>query len=134
MLILNTIQFHSPLKTGYDFWDPYFSQNHLLFRLRYIPTNAATLWRELTLQPRGYYAANIFGTGTSFVPAFVGLVCTGLFFIRLNWFVGCAFLAGLSSFAAWRCSYLFGRDGRFYLPLLILLVADRCPASYLGRK
>jgi hypothetical protein len=76
----------------------------------------------LTLQPRGFYAANIFGTGTSFVPAFVVLVCTGLFFIRLNRFVGCAFLAGLSSFAA-TLSYLFGRDGRFYLPLLILLIA-----------
>jgi hypothetical protein len=122
LLVLNTIQFHSPFKTGYDLWASYFSRNHLLFRLRYIPTNAATLWRELVLQPHGYYAADIFGTGTSFVPAFVVLVYTGLFFIRLNWFVGCAFLAGLSSFAVTLC-YLFGRDGRFYLPLLILLVA-----------
>src|SRR5438045_2269071 len=121
ILILNTIQFHSPLKTGYDFWAPYFSRNHLLFRWRYVPTNAGTLWRELTLQPRGYYAANIFGTGTSFVHAFVILVCTGLFFIRLSCFVGCAFLAGLSSFAM-TLSYVFGSDGRFYLPLLILLI------------
>jgi hypothetical protein len=122
MLILNTIQFHSPLTTGYDLWVPYFSRNHLLFRLRWIPTNAASLWRELSLQPHGYYAADIFGTGTSFVPAFVVLVCIGLFFISLNWFVGCAFLAGLSSFAV-TLSYLFGRDGRFYLPLWILLIA-----------
>jgi hypothetical protein len=122
MLILNTIQFHSPLTTGYDLWVPYFSRNHLLFRLGWIPTNAASLWRELILQPHGYYAANIFGTGTSFVPAFVVLVCTGLFFISFNWFVGCAFLAGFSSFAV-TLSYLFGRDGRFYLPLLMLLVA-----------
>ena len=122
MLILNTIQFHSPLTTGYDLWVPYFSRNHLLFRFGWIPANAASLWRELVLQPHGYYAANIFGTGTSFVPAFVVLVCTGLFFIRFNWFVGCAFLAGFSSFAV-TLSYLFGRDGRFYLPLLILLVA-----------
>jgi hypothetical protein len=122
MLILNTIQFHSPLTTGYDLWVPYFSRNHLLFRLGWIPTNAASLWRELILQPHGYYAADIFGTGTSFVPAFVVLVCTGLFFISLNWFVACAFLAGFSSFAV-TLSYLFGRDGRFYLPLLILLVA-----------
>ena len=121
MLILNTIQFHSPFRTGYDLWAPYFSRNHLLFRWRYVPTNAGTLWRELTLQPRGYYAANIFGTGTSFVHAFVILVCTGLFFIRLSCFVGCAFLAGLSSFAM-TLSYLFGSDGRFYLPLLILLI------------
>ena len=122
MLILNTIQFHSPLTTGYDLWVPYFSRNHLLFRLGWIPTNAASLWREFILQPHGYYAADIFGTGTSFVPAFVVLVCTGLFFINFNWFVGCAFLAGFSSFAV-TLSYLFGRDGRFYLPLLMLLVA-----------
>ncbi len=122
MLILNTIQFHSPLTTGYDLWVPYFSRNHLLFRLEWIPANAASLWKELILQPHGYYAADIFGTGTSFVPAFVVLVCTGLFFISLNWFVGCAFLAGFSSFAV-TLSYLFGKDGRFYLPLLILLVA-----------
>ena len=122
MLILNTIQFHSPLTTGYDLWVPYFSRNHLLFRLGWIPTNAASLWRELILQPHGYYAADIFGTGTSFVPAFVVLVCTGLFFISFNWFVGCAFLAGFSSFAV-TLSYLFGRDERFYLPLLMLLVA-----------
>jgi hypothetical protein len=122
MLIFNTIQFHSPLKTGYDLWASYFSRNHLLFRLRYIPTNAAILWRELILQPHGYSAADIFGTGTFFVPAFVVLVCAGLFFIRLNCFVGCAFLAGFSSFAV-TLSYLFGGDARFYLPLLILLVA-----------
>ncbi|MFZ0916029.1 MAG: hypothetical protein WAN04_03975 [Candidatus Udaeobacter sp.] len=122
MLILNTIQFHSPLTTGYDLWVPYFSRNHLLFRLEWIPANAASLWKELILQPHGYYAADIFGTGTSFVPVFVVLVCTGLSFISLNWFVGCAFLAGFSSFAV-TLSYLFGGDGRFYLPLLILLVA-----------
>lgn len=121
MLILNTIQFHSPFRTGYDWWAPYFSKNHLLFRWRYVPSNAGMLWRELTLQPRGYYAANMFGTGTSFVPAFVILVCTGLFFIRLSCFVRCAFLAGLSSFVM-TLSYLFGSDGRFYLPLLILLI------------
>lgn len=121
MLILNTIQFHSPFITGYDLWGPYFSRNHLLFRWRYVPTNARILWRELTLQPPGYYAANIFGTGTSFVPAFVILVCTGLFFIRLSCFVRCVFLAGLSSFVM-TLSYLFGSDGRFYLPLLILLI------------
>jgi hypothetical protein len=122
MLMFNTIQFHSPFRTGYDLWASYFSRNHLLFRLRYIPTNAAALCRELILQPHRYFAANIFGTGTFFVPAFVVLVCTGLFFIRLTWFIGCAFLAALTSFAV-TLSYLFGVDERFYLPLLILLVA-----------
>ena len=123
ILILNTIQFHSPLKTGYDLWASYFSRHHLLFSVRYIPRNALVLWREATLQPLGYYAAaNIFGTGTSFVPAFVILVCAGVFFIRPSWFFWCAFAAGLSSFVAALC-YLFGGDLRFYLPLLILLVA-----------
>ncbi len=122
MLILNTIQFHSPLKTGYDLWASYFSRHHLLFCLRYIPKNALMLWRQSTLQPLGFDSANIFGTGTSFVPAFVILICAGLLFIRLSWFLCCAFVAGLSSFAAALC-YLFGGDVRFYLPLLILLVA-----------
>ncbi|PYL60692.1 MAG: hypothetical protein DMF24_09425 [Verrucomicrobia bacterium] len=122
MLILNMIQFHSPFKTGYDLWASYFSRHHLLFCLPYIPRNALMLWRETTLQPLGYDAANIFGTGTSFVPAFVMLICVGLLFMRLSWFLCCAFVAGLSSFAATLC-YLFGGDLRFYLPLLILLIA-----------
>src|SRR5213076_901198 len=31
VLVFNAIMFHSPLKTGYDFWIPYFSENHLFF-------------------------------------------------------------------------------------------------------
>jgi hypothetical protein len=121
VLVLNTIQFHSPFKTGYDFWIPYFGEKHLFFLLRYVPTNTGDLWRELSLQPHMYDAANIFGTGTSFVPAFVLLCCVGMFFVRLNWFLGCGLLAGLSSFGAALC-FLFGRDERLYLPLLILLI------------
>lgn len=124
MLILNTIQFHSPLKTGYDLWAPYFSQNHLLFRLRYIPRNALMLWRQATLQPLGFDSANIFGTGTSFVPAFLLLICAGAFFIRFDRFTVCALLAGFTSlFAALCYLFVFGKDGRFYLPLLMLLIA-----------
>jgi len=121
VLVLTTIQFHSPLKTGYDFWTPYFSEKHLFFLLRYVPRNAGELWRQMTLQPHTYDASNIFGTGTSFVPAFVLLSCVGVVFMRLNWFLCCAFLAGLSSFVASLC-FLFGRDERLYLPLLILLI------------
>jgi hypothetical protein len=121
ILLMNTIQFHTPFKTGYDFWVPSVSENHLPFSLRYVPGNAHSLWKELTLQPRPYQIANIFGTGTLFVPAFILLTCAGLFFLRLDRFIGCAFLAGLSSFAATLC-YRHGGDGRFYLPLLILLV------------
>jgi len=122
VLILNTIQFRSPFKTGYDFWASYLSAQHLFFSLLYVPDNAAMLWRQSTLQPHGYDAAYIFGTGTSFVPAFVLLSCAGLLLIRRSWFVYCAFLSGLSSFVATLC-YLFGTDGRLYLPLLILVVA-----------
>ena len=122
VLLLNTIQFHSPFKTGYDFWVPYFTENHLLFSRHYIPRNAVALWRETTLQPHGFMVSHIFGTGTYFVPAFLLLACTGLFFVPRNWFVGCAFLGGLSYSGAALC-FLFSNDARLYLPILILLVA-----------
>jgi hypothetical protein len=122
VLVLNTIEFHSPFKTGYDFWAPYFSDKHLLFLPRYIPRNAVNLWSQSTLQPHVYEVANIFGTGTSFVPAFVLLICGGVLFIRITRSLSCAFLAGVSSLGAALC-FLWGRDARFYLPLLILLVA-----------
>ena len=122
VLVLNTVQFRSPFKTGYDFWASYLSVQHLFFSFFYIPNNAGMLWQQFTLQPHGYDAANIFGTGTLFVPAFVLLSCAGLILIRLSWFVYCAFLSGLSSFVVTLC-YLFGTDGRLYLPPLILVVA-----------
>jgi hypothetical protein len=122
VLVLNTIQFHSPFKTGYDLWVPYWSEHHLLFAPRYIPASAATLWREIALRPLGFYAINLFGTGTSFVPAFIVLTIVGLFFIQIDRFVICAFIAGFTYLAA-LFTYKYGEDGRFYLPLLILLVA-----------
>jgi 4-amino-4-deoxy-L-arabinose transferase-like glycosyltransferase len=121
MLLMNTIQFHSPLKTGYDFWVPYWTENHLLFSIRYIPKNAAALWGEFALLPKRFYVANIFGTGTSFVAAFVVLICVGLPFIRLNRFGICAVLAGSSFLAATLCQK-FATEIRLYLPLLVLLV------------
>jgi hypothetical protein len=121
VLVMNTIQFHSPFKTGYDFWASYSSQT--LFSLGYIPANSAALWKEFSLRPFGYHPANIFGTGTSFVPAFVLLACTGLFFIRVDQFAVCAFLASLNFLAVILSHYYRFVDARFYLPLLILLVA-----------
>jgi hypothetical protein len=47
----------------------------------------------------------------------------GMFFIRLNRFVICAFLAGLSFFALTSTMIPEWVDMRYYLPLLILLVA-----------
>jgi hypothetical protein len=123
VLVMNTIQFHSPFKTGYDFWASYSSVKHLLFSLGYIPVNSAALWKEFTLQPFGYHPANVFGTGTSFVPAFVLLACTGLFFIRVDRFAACAFLASLNFLTVILTHHYRLVDARFYLPLLILLVA-----------
>jgi hypothetical protein len=122
-LVLNAIQFHSPFKTGYDFWlAGDWSVKAGLFSPRYIPKNAAFLWREFTLHPRPFSAAVYFGTGTCFVPAFILLVCVGFVFVPVSRFSVCAFLAGFS-FLATTVSYWFGNDGRLYLPLLILFVA-----------
>ena len=81
------------------------------------------LWRELALHPKLFRAARYFGTGTSIVAPFVLLVCVGMFFIRLNRFVICAFLAGLSFFALTSTMVPEWVDMRCHLPLLILLVA-----------
>jgi len=122
-LVLNTIQFHSPFITGYDFW---FAANRpvrsAIFTPGHIPNNVVSLWRELTLRPRPFSVRN-FGTGTSFVAPFVLLVCAGIALIRLNRFVICAFVAGLSFFALTSSMMPEWVDGRYYLPLLILLVA-----------
>ncbi|PYL36149.1 MAG: hypothetical protein DMF38_02370 [Verrucomicrobia bacterium] len=121
LLVLNTIQFHSPLQTGYGYYLNPVLTKVAPFSWRYIPDNAAMLWRELALRPQKYTAVNQFGTGTCFVAAFILLACVGVFFIRLNRFVICAFSAGLSFFAliiSFPVNYL-----GYYLPLLMLLVA-----------
>jgi hypothetical protein len=122
MLVMNTIQFGSPLKTGYEFWIANFGMNHLFFGIRFVPANAAELWRECTLRPLGFHVANIFGTGTCFVPAFVLLACAGLFFVRIDRFAICAFLASLAFLMATLSDKLVD-DARYYLPLLILIIA-----------
>ena len=126
LLVLNTIEFHSPFKTGYDFWAPLTlsRSDHLLFSLRYIPNNAMQFVEANSLCSRlDYHTANIFGTGTSFVPTFLLLVCIGLFFIRIDRFVICAFSAGLTSLTVVLSHNDQLVDIRYYLPLLILLVA-----------
>jgi len=122
ILVLNTIKFGSPLKTGYDFWVPYFSEKHVFFSFHYVLGNAGELWRQLTLQPHSYDAVDIFGTGTSFVVAFVLLSCVGTLFVRPSWFSCCAFIAWLFPFLAGLC-FVFGSDGRLYVPLFIIMVS-----------
>ena len=121
LLVLNTIQFHSPLKTGYDYYLGPVLAKVPVFSWRYIPDNAAMLWRELALRPQKFTALNLFGTGTCFVAAFVLLAGVGILFIRLNRFVICAFSAGLSFFVATISLFPVNYLG-YYLPLLILLV------------
>ncbi len=121
LLVLNTIQFHSPLKTGYDYYLGPVLAKAARFSWRYIPDNTALLWRELALRPQKYTAMNQFGTGTCFVAAFIVLACLGVFFIRLNRSVICLFLAGLSFLVA-TISFPVNYLG-YYLPLLMLLVA-----------
>src|SRR6266513_1116933 len=121
LLVLNTIQFHSPLQTGYGYYLNPVLTKVALFSWRYIPDNAAMLWRELALRPQKYTAMNQFGTGTCFVAAFIVLACLGVFFIRLNRSVICLFLAGLSFLVA-TISFPVHYLG-YYLPLLTLLVA-----------
>ena len=122
LLVLNTIQFHSPLKTGYDYYLSPALAKVAMFSWRYIPDNAALLWRELALRPQKFTAMNQFGTGTCFVAAFILLACVGVFFIRLNRFVFCLSLAGLS-FLALTISLFPVMYLGYYLPLLMLLVA-----------
>lgn len=122
LLVLNTIQFHSPLKTGYDYYLGPALAKVPVFSWRYIPDNAAMLWRELALRPQNFTAINQFGTGTCFVAAFVLLVGVGVFSIRLNRSIICLFLAGLSFFVATISLFPINYLG-YYLPLLMLLVA-----------
>jgi Dolichyl-phosphate-mannose-protein mannosyltransferase len=122
MLVLNTIQFHSPLKTGYDYYLGPVLAKTARFSWRYIPDNVALLWRELALRPQKYTAMNQFGTGTCCVAAFILLACVGVFFIRLNRSVICLFLAGLSFLVATISLFSVNYLG-YYLPLLMLLVA-----------
>lgn len=124
-LVFNTIQFHSPFKTGYDFWVSAGGQpvRSAIFSTGHIPTNALLLWRELTLHPKLFSAARYFGTGTSFVAPFVLLICIGIFFVRLDRFVVCSFLTGASFFTLTSSIMSYWVDIRYYLPLLLLLVA-----------
>src|SRR5947208_2612712 len=121
LLVLNTIQFHSPLQTGYGYYLNPVLTKVAPFSWRYIPDNAAMLWRELALRPQKYTHVNQFATGTCFVAAFIFLACVGGFFIRLNRFVICAFSAGLSFFALIICFPVHHLG--YYLPILMLLVA-----------
>jgi hypothetical protein len=119
--ILNAFEFGHPLKTGYDFWVPTYTERQLPFSVHNMPRQLAMIWSEITVSWDQFRVANLFGTGTYAVPAFVLLSVAGLGFLRVGRFEISAILAGVIFFIV-TLSYSFV-DGRFYIPMLFLLVA-----------
>ena len=118
--ILNTFEFGHPLKTGYDFWVPWFTEKQMLFSVHNVPRQLAMIWSEVTASWDQFRVANLFGTGTYVVPTFVLLSVVGLAFLQFRRFEISALLAGTVFFIA-TATYSFV-DGRFYMPILFLLV------------
>jgi hypothetical protein len=119
--ILNTLEFGDPLKTGYDFWVPGWTANLRLFSLQNVPRQLVMIWSEITGSWDQFQVANLFGTGTYVVPAFVCLSALGLPFLRMTRFEVSALLAG-TTYLIVTLMYEFV-DGRFYMPIFFLLVA-----------
>jgi len=119
--IFNTLEFGHPLKTGYDFWVPGWTEGRKLFSVRNVAPQLLAIWSEITASWDQFRVANLFGTGTYAVPAFVCLFVLGLTFVRVSRFTVSAFLAGITYFIA-TLTYAFV-DGRFYLPMFFLLIA-----------
>ncbi|HEY3659993.1 MAG TPA: hypothetical protein VGK91_02065 [Candidatus Udaeobacter sp.] len=116
--ILNTLQFGHPFKTGYEFWG---LSTNTAFSLHNVPPQIAWIWSEITASWDQYRVANLFGTGTYVVAAFIFLSALGLAFIRMRRFEISALLAASAYFLA-IVTYAY-IEGRFYLPILFLLVA-----------
>lgn len=124
--VMNTLLFGHPLKTGYDFWVPFFTSKTAPFSLHNVPPQAACLWAEASASWDQFRVAHLFGTGTYFVPAFVLLALTGLFFCPLKRSLLGVFLGGVT-FLVVTITYFFV-DGRFYMPVQFLLVALAAPS------
>jgi hypothetical protein len=119
--ILNTLQFGHPLKTGYEFWVPTLADKRAAFSLHNVPPQVAVIWSEITANWDQFRVANLFGTGTYVVPAFIFLSALGLAFVRLRRFEISAFLAGIIYIIA-TVAYTYV-EARFYMPIFFLLVA-----------
>ena len=119
--ILNTLEFGHPLKTGYEFWVPALADKQAAFSLHNVPYQVGFIWSEITANWDQFRVANLFGTGTYVVPAFIFLSALGLAFVRMRPFEISAFLAGtVYIMATLAYSYV---EGRFYMPVFLLLVA-----------
>jgi hypothetical protein len=116
--ILNTLEFGYPLKTGYEFWG---LSTKTAFSLHNVPRQAALIWSEITASWDQFRVANLFGTGTYVVPAFIFLSALGLAFIRVRQFEISALLATSVYFVA-IVTYTYV-EGRFYVPIFFLLAA-----------
>lgn len=116
--ILNTLEFGHPLKTGYEFWG---LSTKTAFSLHNVAPQVALIWAEITASWDQYRVANLFGTGTYVVPAFIFLSALGLAFIRVRRFEISALLAASVYFVA--IVTYFYVEGRFYIPILFLLVS-----------
>jgi len=119
--ILNTFELGHPLKTGYEFWVPQLADKQAAFSLHNVPPQLAMIWSEITVSWDRFRLANLFGTGTYAVPAFILLGALGLAFIRVRRFEISVLLAASVYFVAIvTCTYV---EGRFYIPIFFLLVA-----------
>ena len=119
--ILNTLEFGHPLKTGYEFWVPALADKRAAFSFYNIPSQVGFICSEMTASWDQFRVANLFGTGTYVVPAFIFLSALGLVFVRLRPFEISAFLAVLV-YLITIVTYTYV-EGRFYMPVFLLLVA-----------
>lgn len=119
--ILNTFEFGHPLKTGYEFWVPALADKQAAFSLHNVPRHVAMIWSETTASWDKFRVANLFGTGTYVVPAFIFLSALGLAFVRMQRFEISAFLAGIVYIMA-TVTYKYV-EARFYIPIFFLLVS-----------
>src|SRR5436190_15764647 len=111
--ILNTLEFGHPLKTGYEFWVPALTDKQADFSLHNVPPQVSMISSEITARWDQYRVANLFGTGTYVVPAFIFLSALGLVFVRVRPFEISAFLGGtVYIMATLAFSYI---EGRFYM-------------------
>jgi hypothetical protein len=118
--ILNTLEFGHPLKTGYEFWVPSLADKQSAFSLHNVPRQGGMIWSEITASWDRFRVANLFGTGTYVVPAFIFLSALGLAFVRMGRFEISALLAGIIyTMATVTYTYV---EGRFYIPVFFLLV------------
>jgi hypothetical protein len=118
--ILNTLEFGHPLKTGYEFWVPTLADKQSAFSLHNVPRQGGMMWSEITASWDQFRVANLFGTGTYVVPAFIFLSAVGLAFVRVRRFEISAFLAGIVYIMA-TVTYTYV-EGRFYVPVFFLFV------------